>query len=108
MEKAKKARLEKQGWRVSGAEAFLGLDDAEASMIELKLALSDALRQRRLAKGVTQSELAKKLGSSQSRVAKMEASDPSVTMDLLVRAHFALGATPRDLAKAIQKATQAA
>lgn len=108
MDKAKKSRLEKRGWRVGGAEEFLGLDAAEAAMIELKLALSDSLRRRRLETGMTQEDLAKRLGSSQSRVAKMEASDTSVTMDLLVRAHLALGATPRDLAKVIERASKAA
>jgi hypothetical protein len=108
VDKAKKARLEKHGWRVGGADEFLGLDAAEAALIELKVALGDSLRRRRLLKGLTQGELAKQIGSSQSRVAKMEASDPSVTMDLLVRAHLALGATPRDLAKAIAKASKAA
>ncbi len=108
MDKAKKARLEKRGWRVGGAEDFLGLDAAEAALIEMKVALSTSLRTRRMAKGLTQGDLAKQLGSSQSRIAKMEASDPSVTVDLLVRAHLALGATPKDLAKTIQKAHKAA
>jgi ribosome-binding protein aMBF1 (putative translation factor) len=108
VDKAKKTRLEKQGWRIGSAEEFLGLSAAEAALIELKLALSDSLRRRRLASGMTQGELAKRLRSSQSRIAKMEASDPSVTMDLLVRAHLALGATPRDLAKTIEKASRAA
>jgi ribosome-binding protein aMBF1 (putative translation factor) len=108
VDKAKKSKLGKQGWRVGSAQEFLGLSAEEAALIELKLALSDALRRRRLAKGMTQEDLAKRLGSSQSRVAKMEASDPTVTVDLLVRAHLALGATPRDLAKAIGKASKAA
>jgi plasmid maintenance system antidote protein VapI len=108
VEKTKRARLEKRGWRIGGAAEFLDLNDAEAALIELKVALGDALRQRRVAKGMTQGELAKQLGSSQSRIAKMEASDPSVTMDLLVRAHLALGATAKDLAKAIQRASKAA
>lgn len=108
MEKAKRARLEKRGWRIGDAADFLDLNDAEAALIELKVALGSALRQRRVAKGLTQGELAKQLGSSQSRIAKMEASDPSVTMDLLVRAHLALGATAKDLAKAIERSAKAA
>ena len=108
MEKTKRNKLERRGWRVGGVAEFLELSDAEAALIELKLALGNALRQRRLAKGMTQGELAKQLGSSQSRIAKMEASDPSVTMDLLVRAHLALGATAKDLAKAIERAAKAA
>lgn len=108
MDKAKKSRLEKQGFRVGGADEFLGLNAVESALIELELVLGDSLRRRRVAKRLTQGDLAKRLGSSQSRVAKMEASDPSVTMDLLVRAHLALGATPLDIAKTIQKATKAA
>lgn len=108
MDKAKKARLVKRGWRIGSAADFLDLNDAEAALIELKVALGGALRQRRVAKGLTQGELAKQLGSSQSRIAKMEASDPSVTMDLLVRAHLALGATTKDLAKAIERSSRAA
>ena len=108
MEKTKKARLARSGWRVGSVQEFLGLSREESALIELKLALSGDLRERRLAKGVTQEELAKRLGSSQSRVAQMETADPSVSMDLLVRAHLALGATPKDLARAIGKASKAA
>jgi len=107
MEKSKKAKLTNAGWHVGTTDEFLGLTSEEAALIELKLALSDELRARRVAKGVTQGELAKRLGSSQSRVAKMEAADASVTMDLLVRAHLALGATPKDLARTIGKAKAA-
>lgn len=105
MDAAKKARLEKGGWRVGNAEEFLGLASEEAALIELKLALSDALRKRRTSEGLTQSELARRLGSSQSRVAKMEAADSTVSMDLLVRAYLALGATTKDLVRAISKAS---
>ena len=108
MDRAKRAKLAQRGWRVGSAEEFLELTPEEAALIELKLALSGGLKERRLARGVTQTQLARKLGSSQSRVAKMEAADPSVTVDLLVRAYLALGATPRDVARAIGKASKAA
>jgi ribosome-binding protein aMBF1 (putative translation factor) len=101
MEANKLAKLERGGWRVGNAEAFLGLTSEEASLIALKLALSDALRKRRASEGLTQSQLARRLGSSQSRVAKMEAADATVSMDLLVRAYLALGATTKELARAI-------
>src|SRR5581483_4278956 len=48
---------------------------------------------RRAELGLSQAVVAKRLGSSQSRVAKMEAGDPSVSLDLLLRALLALGAT---------------
>jgi len=85
--------LEAAGWRVGTAEEFLDLTEAEAALIELKLALSGGLRELRLSRRLTQSEVAEAIGSSQSRVAKMEAADPSVSIDLLVRTLFRLGAS---------------
>lgn len=99
MNKAKKARLERHGWKVGSAEEFLGLSAEESRYLEFKLELSRKLRERREARKLTQADLAKQLSSSQSRVAKMEAGDASVSIDLLVRSLFALGATKRDLAK---------
>ncbi|MFL6713815.1 MAG: helix-turn-helix domain-containing protein [Sulfurifustis sp.] len=99
MRKAKMARLERKGWKVGGADEFLGLSAEESRYLELKLELSRKLRERREARNLTQAGLAKQLSSSQSRVAKMEAGDASVSIDLLVRSLFKLGATKRDLAK---------
>ena len=101
MDARKKKRLEAAGWRVGSTQEFLGLSSAEAAYIELKIALSDKLKERRQRQRVTQQELARVLGSSQSRVAKMEAGDPTVSLDLLMRALFALGATRKDVARAI-------
>lgn len=101
MDARKKKRLEAAGWRVGSTQEFLGLSPAEAAYIELKIALGDKLKERRQREQVTQQKLAQLLGSSQSRVAKMEAGDPTVSLDLLLRALFALGATRRDVAKAI-------
>lgn len=101
MRKAKKARLERAGWRVGTTAEFLGLTPAEEALIELKVALSRGVKARRTRQRLTQAEMARRLGSSQSRVAKMEAGDPSVSLDLLVRSLFAMGATPKELAKTI-------
>jgi DNA-binding XRE family transcriptional regulator len=101
MDARKKKRLEAAGWRVGSTQEFLGLSSAEAAYIELKIALSDKLKERRQRQRVTQQELARVLGSSQSRVAKMEAGDPTVSLDLLMRGLFALGATRKDVARAI-------
>jgi DNA-binding XRE family transcriptional regulator len=101
MNKAKRKRLERRGWKVGSAEEFLGLSPEESRYVELKLALSHRLRMRREARKLTQGELAQQLGSSQSRIAKMEAGDRTVSIDLLVRSLFSLGATKQDLAKII-------
>jgi ribosome-binding protein aMBF1 (putative translation factor) len=96
-------RLERAGWRLGSTGEFLGLSDEEVAFVELKLTLSESLRKCGTSQGLSQSELAKRLRSSQSRVAKMEASDPAVSVDLLIRALFAAGAKKEDIAKAITK-----
>ncbi len=108
MKNSKRARLEAHGWRFGSAADFLELTPEEAAFLETKLALSDSLKERRAAQQMSQATLAKRLNSSQSRVAKMEGADPTVSVDLLLRALFALGAKPRDVALAIQKRRSAA
>jgi DNA-binding XRE family transcriptional regulator len=101
MRKSKKKRLESRGWEVGTAAQFLSLSPDETAYIELKVALSTRLKRQRAIKKMTQHQLARLLGSSQSRVAKMEAGDPSVSLDLLVRSLLALGSTTKDLARTI-------
>ena len=101
MDTAKRARLEAAGFKVGSVEEFLGLTAEESALIEVRLALSAALKRRRQSQELTQAALAKRLQSSQSRVAKMEAGDPSVSIDLLLRALLATGATREELGKVI-------
>ncbi len=101
MRKDKQKRLEEKGWRVGSADEFLELSPEESAYIDLKLRLSDSLRKRRTQKRISQQQLASLIKSSQSRVAKMEAGDPAVSLDLLVKTLLALGASDVDLAKAI-------
>ena len=101
MDKRKKKDLESKGYKVGSTEEFLGLSTDESEYIELKLALSQALAKRRKQKNMTQTQLAKMLKSSQSRVAKIEKGDPSVSVDLLVKSLLAMGANKKSIAKAI-------
>lgn len=101
MREEKRKRLEAKGWRVRGTREFLGLTAEEEAYIELRLKLAEGLKQRRRRRRLTQVELARAVRSSQSRVAKMEAGDPSVSIDLLVRSLIALGASANDLARII-------
>ena len=101
MNKAKQKRLEKQGWKVGSADEFLELNPQESAYVELKLALSRSLQERRLRRKLTQEQLARLIKSSQSRVAKMEAGDPTVSIDLLVRSLLALGISARALARTL-------
>jgi DNA-binding XRE family transcriptional regulator len=99
----KRERLEKAGWRVGTVQEFLGLSDAEVAFIDIKINLRALLKERLAEQGLTRLELAERLGSSQSRVAKIESGDPSVSLDLLVRALLATGATPSDIAAAVDR-----
>lgn len=100
MKTSKKARLQREGWAVGDAAEFLNLK--EAQFVELKLALAAGVRHLREHRGITQAALAEQLGSSQSRVAKMEAADRSVSVDLMMRSLLAIGATAGEIAKLIK------
>ena len=104
MNKAKMSRLDSGGWRVGDAADFLELTPEEAAFVELKLALAAYVRELRTQRGWTQNHVAGRLGSSQSRVAKMEAADASVSIDLLVRSLLALGASRADVGGVIARA----
>ena len=101
MDKRKRKVLKSKGYKVGSVDEFLGLSKKESDFIELKLALSEALSERRKKSNLTQTQLAKMLKSSQSRVAKMEKGDPTVSIDLLVKSLLAMGATKESIAKTI-------
>ena len=101
MDKAKQKRLEAAGWKVGTVQDFLELSPEESLLIDIRARLALVLSERRKAQSLTQSELARRIRSSQSRVAKMEAADGSVSLDLLVRSLLALGTTRKELAAAI-------
>ena len=103
MKDAKKKQLELKGWKAGTVAEFLRLSPEESAYIEMKLALSKNLQERRKDKSLTQEQLARLLRSSQSRVAKMEAGDPSVSLDLLVRSLLILGESRKSLAKIMSK-----
>lgn len=97
MNKAKRKKLESKGWKVGTVQDFLGLSAEESAYIGLKLMLAKNLQKKRRSLKLTQTDLAKRLKSSQSRIAKMEAGDPSVSVDLLIRSLLALGVSRQSL-----------
>jgi len=101
MRERKQKRLEAAGWKIGTAREFLDLAPDEEAYVEMRLRLAQGLRQRRLRRNLSQTQLAKAVRSSQSRVAKMETGDPSVSLDLLIRSLLALGTFPREIAKLI-------
>lgn len=102
MKQSKRKRLEAKGWKVGTAADFLNLTPEEELFIEMKLSLSQSLKELRIRKHMSQVDFAKLIKSSQSRVAKMEAGSASVSFDLLIKSLLALGASEKDLAKAIK------
>jgi ribosome-binding protein aMBF1 (putative translation factor) len=97
----KRRKLEAAGWRMGDAKEFLALTPGEAEFVEIKLALARRVREMREERNWTQAEFARRVGSSQSRVAKMEAADPTVSVDLLVRSLLAAGADRRELGRIV-------
>ncbi len=104
MDPVKKAKLEAAGWKAGSADEFLGLNPEESALLDIRMSLSTALRQRRQEAHLAQLHLAEKIKSSQSRVAKMEACDSSVSIDLLIKAILATGATPAEIGQYIANA----
>ncbi len=103
MDSAKKERLRKRGWRVGTADEFLELTPEESTYLDMKIGLGNSLRTRRKREQLSQVELAERIRSSQSRVAKMERGDPSVSLDLLVRSLLALGASGKEVGRIISR-----
>lgn len=101
MEPTKRQKLEAAGWKVGTVAEFLDLSPEEEMIIEIRLSLSKSLKQLRKQQELSQQKLAEQINSSQSRVAKMESADPSVSIDLLIKSLLALGATREDIAAAI-------
>ena len=101
MDSETKARLEAAGFEFTTVREFLGLTPEENELVETRVALAKLLHQLRVASAMTQSEVAKTARSSQSRIARAEANDPNVSVELLLRAVFALGGTRRDIAQAL-------
>ena len=101
MKASKRKRLHSAGWKTGSVAEFLELTEPDAALVELKLALVTAVRAARRKRKISQSDLAQRMRSSQSRIAKIEAGDASVSLDLIVRALIAAGASRKDVARAL-------
>lgn len=101
MNKLKREKLAKKGWKLGSADEFLELSTEESAYLEMKLTLSGKLKEKRIRKKLTQAEFARLIHSSQSRIAKMEAGDPTVSVDLLIKSLLALGVSKKELGRSI-------
>lgn len=100
---SREARREARGWRKGTTRDFLNLSDDETAFIAIRLHLAKAMQAHRRQLRLTQVATAQLLESSQSRVAKMEAGDPTVSVDLLIRSLLRLGATPASIGRVLGK-----
>jgi transcriptional regulator with XRE-family HTH domain len=103
MDKKKQLKLISKGWAVGDASDFLGLSKEETEFVELKVSLAQELQKKRQKKHMTQESLSQLIHSSQSRIAKMEKSDSSVSLDLMIRSLLALGTSRTEISKAIAR-----
>ena len=108
MGEAARERLPADGWKIADVQDFIGLRDDEVVYIDLCSRLRAAVRARREGAGLTQHALARRLGATRTQVARMESGHPSASIDLMVRALLASGATLADVAEAIAPERRAA
>ena len=101
MNSKRRKELEAKGWKFGGVEDFLGLTDEELEYIEVKITLSEMVKDYRESRGLTQVDAAEILESSQSRLSKIETADPTVSIDLQIKSLLALGASKEDIGQKI-------
>lgn len=102
MDKNKRKQLEEKGFRVGSAADFLELTPEEEAYIEIRLDISNLVKTQRAKRGWTQEQLARAIGSSQSRIAKLEGSDPGISLDLMFKALLRLGTSKEQIGKRLE------
>ncbi|MEX0720549.1 MAG: helix-turn-helix domain-containing protein [Balneolaceae bacterium] len=99
MDTKKRKELEEKGFKVGSTADFLELSAEEEAYIEIRLEISSLIKIQRNKRGWTQQELASAIGSSQSRIAKIEAGDPGTSLDLMIKALLQLGISKKQIGK---------
>jgi len=102
----RKKRLEAAGFKFGTVGELFNLSEAEELLVEMKVALAEAIRELREVRSLSQADLARLIGSGQARVSKLERSLESTSLDTLFRCMLVLGASRQDLAKTIGRSTR--
>ncbi|NBC02135.1 MAG: helix-turn-helix domain-containing protein [Bacteroidetes bacterium] len=102
MEKKKREQLKEKGYRIGSAADFLELTPEEEAYIDIRLDISNMVKAQRAKRGWTQEQLARSIGSSQSRIAKLEGGDPGISMDLMIKALLRLGTSKKQIGKLLK------
>jgi ribosome-binding protein aMBF1 (putative translation factor) len=108
MDKKRKQQLEEKGFRVGSTADFLELSPEEETYIDIRLDISNMVKSQRAKRGWTQEQLARAIGSSQSRIAKLEGGDPGISMDLMIKALLRLGTSKKQIGKLLEGELEAA
>ncbi|MGM0506570.1 MAG: helix-turn-helix domain-containing protein [Bacteroidota bacterium] len=108
MKENKRRQLEKKGFQVGSTSEFLGLTPEEEAYINIRLDLSSLVKSQRTIKQWTQEQLAREIGSSQSRIAKLESGDAGVSLDLMIKALLQLGTTKKQIGQLLEGDLEAA
>jgi len=99
MDKKIRKQLEDKGFRVGSAADFLELTPEEEAYIDIRLDFSSLVKSQRAKRGWTQEQLARAIGSSQSRIAKLEGGDPGISLDLMIKSLLRLGTSKEQIGK---------
>ncbi len=103
MDANKLRKIKAKGWGAGSVADFLDLSTEEMAYIDMRFKLAQSLREKRKKQRLSQAKLAKRIKSSQPRVAKIEAGDPSVRVDLMIRTLLALGASQKEVGRILSK-----
>lgn len=90
-------RLEEAGFVPTTVAEFVGLSPAEAALVETRARFTPLLKQTRTARGWTQAQLARALGTRQQTIARAERGGSSVSLDFLLRALLTAGLSLSDV-----------
>jgi hypothetical protein len=101
MNEEKKKRLEAAGWKVGSVEEFLELTPEETAIVDMKFNLAKALYEKRQKLRISQGAFARRIKTTQPRIALAEKGADSVSLDFMVRSLLAVGASKKEIAVAM-------
>ncbi|MDR2554870.1 MAG: hypothetical protein LBC64_05515 [Fibromonadaceae bacterium] len=103
MSNDKRKRIEAAGWKVGSVDEFLGLTPEESAIVDMRFNLAKALLEKRRRLRISQGTLAKRVKTTQPRIALVEKGSASVSLDFMVRSLLAAGASKKEIAVAIAR-----
>jgi hypothetical protein len=103
MNNEKRKRLEAAGWKVGSVDEFLGLTPEESAMVTMRFNLAKALYEKRRVLRISQGAFAKRVKTTQPRIAMAEKGAASISLDFMVRSLLAIGASKKEIAFAMAR-----